>query len=362
MSANTARSGPASLLTAILALALIIAAPATAGATRPAADPPFPMPDQWAEICDAMGPAGSSLVVGTNCRWLRVDGVPRRYVVEVPDRPDLPPDRAWPVVLVLTGATSTGERIRERAGWVEQGTAVGAITVYPTAWSYKLEKRRVKGPRWQTWTLRDLIDLDVRLDGYPKNAPYPARDLPFMTGILDDLAAQATIDRRRIHATGHSNGGRFAARLAVELPGRFASVSCIGWCDGPPKKVRVSRATPVLYGLGSIDHNVLSILGRDMDPDPTRIPMRWPAAKRTVLAVAGPLFRRLGLDLTRVKVVTRPETLSLTWTRSAATGGRIGPARVLVMRGVDHMYPTLENGGYDFAAETWRFFENHPMP
>ena len=138
-----ARSRLEVLLALVLAMLLVVAAPVTIARAGAAADLPFPLPDGWAEICDSMAPGGEPLVTGTNCRWLRVDGIPRRYVVDVPDRPDLPPDRPWPVVLVLAGATAPGERIRERSGWVERAAAAGAIAVFPTAWSYKLKKRKV---------------------------------------------------------------------------------------------------------------------------------------------------------------------------------------------------------------------------
>jgi polyhydroxybutyrate depolymerase len=49
-------------------------------------------------------------------------------------------------------------------------------------------------------------------------------DVDAVTGLLDRVTAGGCFDQRRISITGVSNGAGFAARVACELPGRFAAV------------------------------------------------------------------------------------------------------------------------------------------
>ena len=50
-------------------------------------------------------------------------------------------------------------------------------------------------------------------------------DVAFTLALLDDLAAKTPIDRRRVYATGMSNGAMMAYRLAVEAGDRIAAIA-----------------------------------------------------------------------------------------------------------------------------------------
>ncbi len=57
-------------------------------------------------------------------------------------------------------------------------------------------------------------------------------DTAFVRRVIDDLIAQDGIDPARVLATGFSNGGMMAHRLACELPDRIAAVAALGGGSG----------------------------------------------------------------------------------------------------------------------------------
>jgi polyhydroxybutyrate depolymerase len=50
-------------------------------------------------------------------------------------------------------------------------------------------------------------------------------DVGFVVAVLDDLATDLRVDRRRVYATGLSNGGMMSYRLACDAADRFAAVA-----------------------------------------------------------------------------------------------------------------------------------------
>ena len=106
------------LVVAGMAVAALLATPRGAPADEP---------------CEA---AGAAYEVGVNCRTVEHDGVERRYVVYVPQRP-AEGDRA-PVVLMFHGSSGTGEQFLRTSGWREQADRTGLIAVFPTGLRYRV--------------------------------------------------------------------------------------------------------------------------------------------------------------------------------------------------------------------------------
>lgn len=77
-------------------------------------------------------------------------------------------------------------------------------------------------------------------------------DVGFSATILDALAQEFPIDRSRVYATGMSNGGMMAYRLADELSDRIAAIAPVaGPMSRPP--VHAKRAVPVCHFHGTLD-------------------------------------------------------------------------------------------------------------
>ena len=76
-------------------------------------------------------------------------------------------------------------------------------------------------------------------------------DLGFVATLLGDLENRTQVDRRRVYATGHSNGGIFAHRLGAERSGIIAAIAPVaGALD--LKSFAPTRPMPVLH-IHSVD-------------------------------------------------------------------------------------------------------------
>jgi polyhydroxybutyrate depolymerase len=79
-------------------------------------------------------------------------------------------------------------------------------------------------------------------------------DVGFVRAILDDVAALACVDRRRVYATGFSNGGFLSHRLGCEAADLFAAIAPVGAVNGvAPASCKPSRPVPVLMINGTTD-------------------------------------------------------------------------------------------------------------
>ena len=76
-------------------------------------------------------------------------------------------------------------------------------------------------------------------------------DVGFVRALIDKLAEKFPIDRRRIYATGMSNGGMMAHRLAAEARDIVAAVAPVAGGMVLPV-IKTARAVPVLH-IHSVD-------------------------------------------------------------------------------------------------------------
>ncbi len=147
-----------------------------------------PMPDASTTVADS--------------RSVRVGGRERSYLVVAPA--SIP--AGAPVLVVLHGSLMDGVKMRRMLGprFERLASRHGAVVVYPSG----VEGHFNDGRRVASYSAR-MLDID---------------DVGFMRAIVDDLAAQRRIDRRRVHVFGYSNGGAMAMRLAAEAPDLVAGV------------------------------------------------------------------------------------------------------------------------------------------
>ena len=126
--------------------------------------------------------------------------------------PDQHPAGPLPVLLALHGGGGNAGQFQRSAGLDGLADSVGVIVVYPDG----------TGPirgillTWNAGTCcgpaaRDSVD-----------------DVGFLRRVVTDLATRTSIDSVRIYATGHSNGGMMAWRLAAEAPDFVAAIAPVG--------------------------------------------------------------------------------------------------------------------------------------
>ncbi len=181
----------------------------------------------------ATGGDGCGLDPGDNDRvWtLEHDGRTRRFAVHFPAGYD--PDAPTPVVIDLHGRNSNASQEMIVSGMRSKGDREGFIAVHPEGVD-------------ETWNAGICCGSAMSND---------VDDVGFVAALLDALESALCIDTDRVFATGLSNGGYMAHRLACDLADRIAAVAPV---SGPNGTVPCSPARPisVLHFHGTDDNIV----------------------------------------------------------------------------------------------------------
>lgn len=215
------------------------------------------------------------------------------------DAPAAPADRPLPLVVAFHGFQSNPDDLRAGTNLAEVARVEQVVVAYPAG----REGVELLGTRGRGWDLR----------------PDQTTDRDFVRRLLDRLEADRCVDRRRIYATGFSNGGFVASLLACQLAGRFAAVASVsgaldlGACAP-------ARPVPILFIYGSGD--------RVVPPELVRRGVDWWVARNGCAGTG------TGEGCTRWKGCAADV---------AACEGRQG-----------HRWPP------DATDRIWRFFADHP--
>jgi polyhydroxybutyrate depolymerase len=177
-------------------------------------------------------------------------------------------------------------------------------------------------------------------------------DVAFVRALLDALATEVCVDTRRVFATGFSNGGFFANRLACELSDRIAAIAPVagdlGLATCAPR-----RPVPVLHTHGDADLVV------PFNGSPA---LRFPSATDSVRGWA----MRNGCASSVTEVYNRGDARCVSFDR-CPPGGEV---QLCTIRGGGHTWPggdALPLAGHtsrdiDITAYMLSFFARHPMP
>lgn len=174
----------------------------------------------------------------TGERWERtveVAGRTRRYLVHVPRDAVCSAEDPWPAVLAFHGGGSTAEAMVEFSGLAEKADQAGFLAIFPSGTGRVSSALTWNGGNCCGRAMKDNVD-----------------DMGFVRMLLDDLAAWIPLDRTRVYATGMSNGGMLAYRLAAELADQIAAVAPVGGpigCLSPTPRVPV----PICHFHGTLD-------------------------------------------------------------------------------------------------------------
>ncbi|QTN29434.1 prolyl oligopeptidase family serine peptidase [Rhodoferax sp. AJA081-3] len=104
----------------------------------------------------------------------------------------------------------------ENYGLISKSESAGFIAVFPNGYS------KLPSGKFATWNAGNCC-ADAR--------DHNVDDVGFVRQILSDLHGRLSIDRKRIYATGMSNGGMMAYRLACEMPDTFAAIAAVAGTD-----------------------------------------------------------------------------------------------------------------------------------
>lgn len=172
---------------------------------------------------------GIAITVGSLARIYDVH-VPASYDGSVP----------VPLVLDLHGYSSTQGMQASLSGMKAIADANGFIVAYPAG----------VGPVGQmSWNAGTCCD-PAKADGVD--------DVAFMHAVVGDIVANANIDRRRVYATGLSNGAFMSHRLGCDAADLFAAIAPVAAPLGidPVTDCQPVRPIPVLQFSGLTDQVV----------------------------------------------------------------------------------------------------------
>jgi polyhydroxybutyrate depolymerase len=288
----------------VAAIALLAAALLPAGATGPAA---------------AASGHATSLAAGSSDHTIVVDGRERTFHVYRPAGLTTPA----PLVVMLHGGFGTGSHAEKVYGWNAQADANRFLVAYP-----------------------DGLDRAWSVGGNCCGTPgsTDVKDVEFITAMVKAIGQEVTLDRDRLYATGMSNGGMLAYRLACDTK-MFAAIgpvaaTLLGTCtDRAP--------TSVIHVHGTEDENVRyngepgeGQAGIDGEAVPTLI-----AGWRAVGDCAAP-----------ARTVANPVITSI----AACPAGRA--VKLITVIGGGHEWPGAggKPGALDTTSTIWRFFAQHP--
>jgi polyhydroxybutyrate depolymerase len=247
-------------------------------------------------------------------------GIAREYLVYVPRNYD----RATPTPLVISmhGGAMWPAAQMEVDQWPRVADAHGFIVVYPSGVSGR-------GPR--AWSAG--------------REPGLARDVQFISELIDTLRAGYNIDPTRIYANGLSNGGgmSFALATAIFLP----------WtgCTG-------QRAVPMIVFQGTADRAVpydggSTWVAPDVFPSIPSWTARLAARNR---CLPSPVESVIAADVTRIEYTHCVNDAAVVLYRIEG-GGHTWPGATAM----PEWFVGRTSNGVDATAVMWQFFREHRL-
>jgi polyhydroxybutyrate depolymerase len=162
------------------------------------------------------GPEGKITSPGDYAYSFDHDGIKRTYRVHVPAKYDATVPSALIVSLHGGGGTMDYQAADENYGQISKSDREGFVVVFPNGYS------RFPGGKIATWNAGNCCgparDKDVD-------------DVGFIREMIARLSRQLNIDRGKIFATGMSNGGLMAQRLACEMADTFKAIAPVAGTD-----------------------------------------------------------------------------------------------------------------------------------
>ncbi|MBN2149668.1 MAG: hypothetical protein JW726_19930 [Anaerolineales bacterium] len=162
---------------------------------------------------------------------LESSGEKREYLLYVPESYD--PATPTPLVISIHGFAEWPAHQRDISHWNDLADKQGFIVVYPSGTSFP--------KRWRT-----NVGAEAGNDA--------AKEVQFISDLIDQLQQEYTIDPNRIYANGLSNGGGMSALLGCQLAERIAAVGSVaGAYLFAMESCNPSRPVPLIAFHGTAD-------------------------------------------------------------------------------------------------------------
>ncbi|MBZ6283267.1 alpha/beta hydrolase family esterase [Streptomyces olivaceus] len=220
--ASRARRWPAALA---LALLLPLTGCATGADSGPGGDPSA----TGTGSAGGPGTATATAAPAPEVRGqLRADDRTRRYLLHRPAATDDPK----PLLIAFHGRGADAAELREKSRLERAATARGMLVAFPEGLDHG----------WGAGTRAT------------KQRPDPGLDVRFTEALIKHLVRTEHADPGRVYATGFSNGGSMALRMAAERPDLLAgAVSVSGQLPAGDAAVKPTGPLPVMVVYGADD-------------------------------------------------------------------------------------------------------------
>lgn len=302
-------------------------------------------------------PADTRLGPGDHSLTLKVGDLDRHYIVHVP--PGHNGKKPLPLVIMFHGGGGTARGAMRETGWTQKADEQTFLAVFPEATSPDPTKPSRFGINGQAWN-----DGSGGFHAGERDIP----DIAFIDAMIDDLIARFPVDRRRIYATGFSNGASMTFRVGVDLSSRIAAIAPFAgtlWIKQP----KLDRPVSLCYITGDAD---------PLNPIAGGTPKLASGAPiRAAISRVKPPSREFvatWAQLLDCQSEPKPTPASSGLTTLIYTGGRDdSEVRFTIITDHGHIWP----GGRNLLPESmvgkpsdkfkatdaiWEFFEKHPMP
>ncbi len=172
-------------------------------------------------------------------RSITVDGRTRTFLVNLP--PNYYLTSGFSLVIAMHGGGGDAYQFERTSLLTDKANAAKFIVVYPEG----VKSNKLLHAR--TWNAGECCDYAV---------DHNINDVKFIGILIDTLLADYKINRRKVYATGHSNGGMMSYRLASEIPEKIAAIAANGCTMVTTQPCNPSRPVPVLHMHSVLDKNV----------------------------------------------------------------------------------------------------------
>lgn len=276
-------------------------------------------------------------------------GENRQYLLYVPKSYDR--TRPTPLVISLHGGANWPTFQKDLSGWNRLAERHAFIVVYPAGF-------RVHGTGPTGWRVT-------------RPGPGIAKDVRFISDLIDELEKTYSIDRARIYANGLSNGGGMTFVLSCMLSDRIAAVGMVAaaqmlpwnWCGDP-------RPMPMISFHGTADTitpyeggHTFAAPGDVSFPDVSEWTAKWAERNRCGPSAAE---SAVAADVTRRDYTDCVGDTSIGGTSVGGTS-----VVLFTIHGGGHTWPGGEplpewflgptSRGVDATGQMWAFFQEHRL-
>ncbi|HXZ84654.1 MAG TPA: PHB depolymerase family esterase [Myxococcota bacterium] len=191
----------------------------------------------------AAGASAAPPAPGDSARRIAWAGEERSYLLHVPPRLADP----LALVVVLHGGGGNARAVMLQTGFSDAADLHGFVAVYPNGSQGTFASLFAVGrPKFLVWNGGSCCGFasEHRID-----------DVGFVRAVVADVERELPIDRRRVYATGISNGGMMSYRLACEASDLFAAVGVVSGALVTPS-CAPAEPVSVVHFHGDADHYV----------------------------------------------------------------------------------------------------------